>query len=290
METKAVLGPEMRRKLLSTSAERLRFPRDLDAYSGRAEAEEADMRRRLEQVPRLPFLEPSGVQWLDARHELLQQLAGYEFLAPVVPEGRLLQIGGTGLHAVKFLLGGARTAWHVSPVQEELQLGQRLARAAGVESRYFGVKGLGEDMPFLDGAFDGAWAGGVVHHTHVSDLATEVSRVLRPRGKFAATEPVATFRHSVGTRLFGKREAGVDCVPLTRSELARFSASFGGVTRLDYGGHFFRYLGLLAEKFGYRLSLSGALRLANWDAGLAQISPDSRFATCVAVLCERSSR
>ncbi len=40
---------------------------------------------------------------------------------------RVLQVGGSGLHAVKFLLAGAAETWLVSPVHGELIFGRALA-------------------------------------------------------------------------------------------------------------------------------------------------------------------
>src|SRR5450759_4467695 len=88
------------------------------------------------------FPEPRKL-WIDSPYEPRAQLAAYRRLAPIA--GRVaLQLGGRGLHAVKFLLAGASEAWLCSPVDGELRFGEALAELAGVSSRFRTISGYGE--------------------------------------------------------------------------------------------------------------------------------------------------
>ena len=52
------------------------------------------------------------------------------------------------------------------------------------------IEGDVEHLPFTDGSFDGVLLSGLIHHLpDPSRCATEVLRILRPRGKFVAFDP-----------------------------------------------------------------------------------------------------
>ena len=69
-----------------------------------------------------------------------------------------LQLGGSGSHAIKALLGGARCAGLLSPSLQEVLLGQALADYLGVGDRFFGIVGIGELVPLADGTLDRVYA------------------------------------------------------------------------------------------------------------------------------------
>ena len=113
----------------------------------------------------------------------------------------MLQLGGAGTAAVKFLLAGAAEATLLSPMPGELFFARHLAEAYGVADRLRLVVAVAEELPFADATFDVIFSGSV-HHMTTSLAFPGCARVLRPGCRFAATSrgvpPVA-----VGTRLFG---------------------------------------------------------------------------------------
>ncbi len=69
--------------------------------------------------------------WLDAVYDCFAQWDAYRHLAPV--KGHcVLQLGGTGTHAVKFVLAGASESWAVTPMLGEALCTQALALETGV--------------------------------------------------------------------------------------------------------------------------------------------------------------
>jgi hypothetical protein len=62
----------------------------------------------------------------------LAEWDAYIYLAPLAAK-RILQIGGTGTAAITFMLGGAKEACLLNPVEEEARLCKELAPLAGVE-------------------------------------------------------------------------------------------------------------------------------------------------------------
>jgi len=120
-----------------------------------------------------------GPGWLDSDYEILAQADAYEFMAPL--DGMTaVQLGGKGIHAVKFLLAGARESWLITPVLGEARLARDLASAFGVEDRFRVVVGISEEIPVADSWFDRAYSGGCVHHMITKLAFPEISRVLKP--------------------------------------------------------------------------------------------------------------
>ncbi len=97
--------------------------------------------------------------WLHLRFESAALRDAYAHLAPLTGQ-RLLQIGGLGLDAVKFLLAGAAEVWLASPMLGELGFARTLAALCGVEDRLRPVLAVGEELPFAAGSFDSVYAGG----------------------------------------------------------------------------------------------------------------------------------
>jgi uncharacterized protein YbaR (Trm112 family) len=156
--------------------------------------------------------------WLDATYDCAAQWDAYRHIAPLKGK-RILQLGGKGIHAVKFLIGGAAEAWLATPMIGELRCATALAREFGVADRLGCVVAIGEELPFASNLFDGVYCGGCLHHRVVDLTSKEVERVLCEGGRFAAVEPWRAPLYAVGTRVFGKREKAVHCRPLTRERV-----------------------------------------------------------------------
>jgi SAM-dependent methyltransferase len=203
-------------------------------------------------------------------------------LAPL--EGkRTLQIGGSGTHAVKFLLAGAAESWLVTPMLGEAKLARALAEAFGVPAGLHEVVAVAEELPFPDGAFEAVYAGGAIHHT-VTDLALpEIARVLRPGGRFAAVDPWRAPLYGIGTRVFGKREKGVHCQPLTRERVASFAGAFSRAEVRQHGP-VTRYPMLALLKLGVEVTTSTMWRLNAIDEAAMRVVPRLRGAGGSAVL------
>ena len=179
--------------------------------------------------PRFP--DPPGA-WVHLRYEAAALHDAYAHLAPL--EGkRVLQVGGMGLDAVKFLLAGAQEAWLVGPMAGELEFAAVLADACGVGDRLSLVRAIAEELPFGDGAFDAVFAGGTVHDTITSLSLPECARVLADGGRFAAVEPWRSAARW-GISVLGKREP-VGCRPLDRERTAPLFAAFDVANVIHHG-------------------------------------------------------
>jgi SAM-dependent methyltransferase len=188
--------------------------------SGAAE----NLRRILDRGPETSFAEDWQV-WIDAKYEMAAQLEAYRHLRPVLA-GRVLQVGGSGLHVLKFLLAGAAEGWLVSPMLGEIQFARALARTFDLEDRLHCVAALAEELPFRDEVFDAIFAQGSVHHW-VTELAfPECRRVLRTGGRFAAVEPWRAPFYGLGTKVLGKRNPEVHCVVLSQERVEPFLGTF----------------------------------------------------------------
>jgi len=115
----------------------------------------------------------------------------YDVYAPWMPEvlgfssfrgQRVLEIGpGLGSDHARFARSGARM-FAVDLTLRHLELTQRRFRLEGLTTRV--AHADVEDLPFRDGAFDGVYAFGVIHHTpHMARAIGEIHRVLRPGGR-----------------------------------------------------------------------------------------------------------
>ncbi|MFL5542394.1 MAG: methyltransferase domain-containing protein [Longimicrobiaceae bacterium] len=231
---------------------------------------------------RASFPEPRRV-WLDAVYDSASQYDAYRHMAPVAGK-RVLQLGGKGIHAVKFLLAGAAEAWTVSPMLGEALCARALARKAGVEDRLHAVMAVAEQLPFPPGFFDGIYSGGCVHHM-VTDLAfPEAARVLRPGGRFAAIEPWRAPLYTIGTRIFGKREANAYCRPLTPERVAPLRGAFPRWS-LERHGALTRYSLLALNKLGVPLTLGAVWSINRVDDAIASRVPGLRdMGSSVAIL------
>ena len=136
---------------------------------------------------RKAFPEPRGL-WIDAPYEPGAQWDAYLHLAPLMGK-RVLQLGGAGRHAVKFLLAGAERATLVSPMVGELQHARALAAFARVGDRLRTVAGVAGELPLADATMEAVHAASGVDHTAAATAGTQVARVLAPGGRFSTVGP-----------------------------------------------------------------------------------------------------
>jgi hypothetical protein len=221
----------------------------------------------------LSFPNPVDV-WLDATYDCAAQWDAYSHIAPLKGK-RILQLGGKGAHSVKFLIGGAREAWLVTPMIGELRCAMALAREFDVADRLGCVAGIGEELPFASGSVDAVYCGGCLHHM-VLDLAlTEVERVLREGGKFSAVDPWRAPLYALGTRILGKREEDVHCRPLTKERVEPMYRVFRDAKRVQHGT-LSRYPLLALMKLGVPFPQPWVRRINAVDDALCSCIPKMR--------------
>lgn len=220
-------------------------------------------------------------RWVDTPHDLAAQWEGYEHLE--VAGKRVMQLGGSGTHAIKFAMAGAAEAWLITPMLDEARIAARLAHSVGVGGRFHVAVAIAEELPIVSNSFDGIYTGGCLHHT-VTDLALpESARVLRPGGRFAATEPWRAPLYGIGTRLLGKREDAY-CRPLTGPRLASLDSSFSSSKRIQHGT-LTRYPLIALEKFGLPTMKRLHWYLGKFDDAACSLIPGMRkFGGSIAIL------
>ena len=260
-----------------------------DVALGRAEAvTESEIYQWIERAMAArgsDFPEPHAA-WIDSRWEGVAEIEAYRYLAPL-GEKVVLQLGGGGLHAVKFLLAGAAEAWLVTPMRGEAEFARRLAVAAGVGERFQAVVAVAEELPFEDATFDVVYSGGAIHHTVTDQSFPEIARILRDGGRFAAIDPWRAVLYSFGTWVFGKREPEIGCRPLSEARVASIKNAFRR-TEIRQHGTFTRYLFLALEKLGLRLPHRLAWSLTRLDDLVShRFGVLRRQGSCVALLAEK---
>jgi SAM-dependent methyltransferase len=104
-------------------------------------------------------------------------------------EKRVLQLGGSGMNAVKFAIAGSFPVLLIDPSLETLKLALNRVEAYEVESSVCVIQAIAEEMPFPDNFFDIVFAGNVLHHTLLEKSAREIYRVLKPGGTLCFIEP-----------------------------------------------------------------------------------------------------
>jgi SAM-dependent methyltransferase len=249
--------------------------------------------REATEIDRHSFPEP-WEKWLDAKYDLASQWDAYQHLGRI--EGkRVLQLGGSGIHALKFLYAGAREAWLLSPMLEELRFARLAANHCELGDRFYCAAGIAEEMPFTSGTFDAVFSGGCVHHM-VTELAfPECARVLRNGGKFAAVEPWRAPLYRAGVRIFGqrdtplvgKRDVGVYCRPMTPERTETLGTAFPRAEVRQHGA-LTRYPLLALNKLGWSpapATVRNADRMD--DAICARIPAIRRMGSSVALLGTR---
>lgn len=228
--------------------------------------------RRRDQVESLgtTFPHPARV-WVDAPHDSISQLEAYAYLSPVKGK-KALQIGGSGSHAVKMLLSGARLAVLVTPMLYEAEYACGLAAEWGVQDRFLVVVGVGEELPLADASIDLVHSGSF-HHMRFDFLNSQLHRVLAAGGRFASVDAYATPLHSIGTALLGKREPSVHCQPITPERIAKLRRTFPDLTT-NHHGPILRYFFLGVEKLTrgrLRLGVSVMLHVMRADDFIGRI-------------------
>jgi uncharacterized protein YbaR (Trm112 family)/SAM-dependent methyltransferase len=226
--------------------------------------------------------------WLDAAYDSAAQGEAYAHLAPIAGR-RIVQVGGTGTHAVKFVLAGARYACLATPMLEEARFTQALALRAGVSDRVGCVIAIGEELPFASESMDGIYSGGCMHHMVTQLALPEAARILVKGGSFAAVDPWRAPLYAIGTRLLGKRETAVYCRPLTPARIAPLRDAFSE-TKIVQHGTLTRYPFLALKKFGIDSSLAIVRAVGRIDDALCSLIPGLRsMGSSVAVLGRKSA-
>jgi SAM-dependent methyltransferase/uncharacterized protein YbaR (Trm112 family) len=242
------------------------------------------------QTDRQSFPEPREL-WLDARYDLASQWDAYKHMGQLKGK-RVLQVGGAGTYALKFLYAGAREAWLLSPMLEELRFARSVAHHSGLGERFHCVAGIAEELPFESGSFDAIFSNACVHHM-VTELALpECARVLADGGRFAAVEPWRAPLYRVGVRIFGQRETplvgdrdvGIYCRPMTTERTSRLFTAFPQAEVVQHGA-LTRYPLIALHKLGWSPKLATAWRINRIDDAIcARIPRLQRMGSSVALL------
>ncbi|MBI4219813.1 MAG: class I SAM-dependent methyltransferase [Chloroflexi bacterium] len=200
--------------------------------------------------------------WIDSIGSPLSQLDSYEWLSPV-RERFFVQLGGSGSHAMKALVAGARRAVLVTPVAEEASLGLRMARQLGVLDRFQCALGIGERLPIDSDSVDLMYGGGTLHHMQLAPAMEEIRRVLKPDGRAAFVDPNLNLLYRAielsGLRRLG-REPGAQCYPLRLRDIRPVVGGFK-TARLRLSGGPLRYAIVGAVRV-LRLPVSRGLSMA----------------------------
>jgi uncharacterized protein YbaR (Trm112 family) len=231
--------------------------------------------------------------WIDMVHDCLSQWDAYTHLAPIQGK-RILQIGGKGIHLIKFLLAGAKEGWLITPMIGEVIYCLELAKVAGVENRLHYVVGVGEELPFIAKFFDAIFSGGSMHHMTTHFALPECARVLNHGGKFSAIDPWQTPLHYIGTRICGQREFCAQHSevphrdsPLNKNRVMPFYQYFKNA-RINHHGILFRYILIGLEKLGMHFNLSTTWKIHKLEESLCKSfrKLNNRFGGSAALLGE----
>jgi SAM-dependent methyltransferase len=266
---------------------------EVDHYELRSNDEENErmLRSHLQAVVDLPpstFAAPVEA-WLDAPYDSAAQAVCYEHIgAAVRAGGAVMQLGGSGSHAVKALLGGARHSYLLTPVPGEVAIAERLAAHFGVADRLTGLVGVAEEFPPDVEPLDVIVAGGCLHHVDVAVALPKIRAALVPGGRFAAWDPWRAPLYRIGTKVLGKRERNVDCRPLDAARLQGFGDVFPDFD-MSLHGALFRYPLLTLSKAGIEPRLDRLHKAALLDDRLAARWPRvASWGSSVAIRATRS--
>lgn len=240
-----------------------------------------DAQLRAGRLPVAGFPSPPTT-WLEPGSTIGAQHECFAHLAPVA-DTTVLQIGGTGSHAVLFLLAGAARAVVVSPVVEELRQARRLADRVGVSGRLGVVGGVAEALPLADVCVDRVYSGSSMHHTVTADALAQISRVLRDDGRFASVDVWKAPLHGVGTRVFGKQGGNPHCHPLDPARVEPLHEVFVDAT-VSFHGAIARYPLAVMNRIGRRPSRATSWRLASAEDALAARSSFVRRQSSLVVM------
>lgn len=221
--------------------------------------------------------------WIDAPYDCKSQWDAYRHIGPVTGKV-VVQLGGSGIHTVKFLLAGAKEGWLLTPMPGELRYARALAARCGVLDRFKGVIAVGEELPFADASVDAMYSGGCVHHMETEKAMPEFNRVLGPGGRFAAVDPWKAPLYTMGIKIFGKREKNVHCRPIDDLRLAPLFKAFP-IARAVRHGAFTRYPLLALQKLGLPLKVRTVWQLFTADDLICSLIPPlGRFGSSIALL------
>lgn len=212
--------------------------------------------------------------WIDSPYDCLSQMDCYGAIGDVGGH-TVAQLGGSGSHAVKFLLAGAARAYLFAPMVEELRFARALAEACGVSDRLVTLAALAEGLPVAEEMFDSVYSGGCLHHMETRVAAPEIARALRPGGVFASSEPWRALLYGAGVRVFGQRERGAFCSPLTEKRLAPLVRAFDDV-QVTHHGAVSRYPALVLAKARIPLNTNQLLPVFRLDDRLSARVPGLR--------------
>ncbi len=134
---------------------------------------------------------------------------------------------------------------------------------------------MGEELPFAAETFDGIYCGGCLHHMQTAIAMPEISRVLVPGGTFAAVEPWRAPLYALGTTIFGKRERGAFCRPLTNERVAPVGETFTDHAIIQHGT-MSRYPLLALAKLGLPSSMETVWRFNRIDDAVCALVPKLR--------------
>ena len=213
--------------------------------------------------------------WIDAKHDSIGQLEAYDYLAPLKDQV-FLQLGGSGSHAVKALVAGAKNGYLLTPMIGEAKVAMYLAKQYGVESGLGCVIAVGEELPFAAESIDLVYSGGCFHHMRLNYTAKELHRILKKGGRFSGVDPWKTPLHTIGTNIIGKREKSVFCKPITAERLQPMIDQFTDF-KVTRHGPFLRYMFLALEKLGIQLSVKSMLKIARLDDSIGKFTKLERY-------------
>jgi uncharacterized protein YbaR (Trm112 family)/SAM-dependent methyltransferase len=250
----------------------------------------AALRRILDASDGDGFPDPAAV-WLDATYDCTAQERAFRHLAPNVKAATVVQIGGSGLQALKLLLAGAAEALLVTPVLLEARFARQLAAEVGLEERFRPLVGIGEELPLSSEAVDVVVSGGSLHHMVAGDAGREIRRVLKVGGRFGAWDPWRAPLYRLGTAVFGKREPEVGCRPIDAERAAAFLRGFGTGADHQRHGALTRYPLIALNKVGLELDVRRTLPILRQDDRLARtVPPLQRLQSSVSICAVKTDR
>lgn len=220
------------------------------------------------------FPDPEEI-WIDAKHDSVAQLEAYAFLAPVSHK-LFVQLGGSGTHAVKALLAGAKNAFLLTPMIGEARVAMEIAKKYGVDDKLSCVIAVGEELPFIRESIDLVYSGGCFHHMRLDHASVELHRVLNEGGKFSGVDPWKTPLHTIGTNIIGKREKSIFCKPITPERLAPMRAQFKNIV-VNHHGPLLRYMFLALEKAKLDLPITSMFKISRIDDSIGKATGLIRY-------------
>jgi len=215
-------------------------------------------------------------EWIDGCFDIEAMVECSRYIAPVRDKS-VLQIGGSGDHALRLLLAGASEAVLVTPMIGEAELAWAVADELGLSDRFSCVLGIGEEIPIRDESVDIVTSQGCLHHTRLELALPEIRRILKVGGRFSAIDPWRAPLYALGTKLLGKRgqkitdrSQSIFCNPLTAESLSTLGTVFPKHVVRNHGP-LLRYPLLALDKFGIHFSSAAMFRLAHLDDRIGEI-------------------